>query len=351
MTGVFQWASGNVGRYAARAVSRRSDMELTGLHVTNPDKSGSSVNDLLGIDAPGVSATSSIEAILDSAAEVVVHAPLASLIYGENPNQDLDDICSLLAGGKNVITVVGYMYPKVYGRDVVDRIETACRAGGTSFHGTGLNPGWMGDWLPLAMSTLCEQIDHLGVLEVSNFQHYASPQIMFESMGFGSTPDAFEARGVRRKTWLDGLFSESIQLVADGLAMNVTTIESTRETVLAENDLEVAAGTVSAGTVAGQRWYWKGLAGGNEVIAHETVWRIHPDVAPDWPDSNNHIRFKGTPDIDLELPRDFTFISNGMLSTAMRAVNAIPYVVAAEPGIRTFLDLPPMFARQSPRSH
>ena len=62
-----------------------------------------------------------IEAASD--ADVVVHAPLPSLVFGDVPEQDLDDICKLLAAGKNVITVVGYLHPKVHGPRVVDRLH------------------------------------------------------------------------------------------------------------------------------------------------------------------------------------------------------------------------------------
>ena len=145
---------------------------------------------------------------------------------------------------------------------------------------------------------------------------------------------------------MDALFSESIQMVADGMNMGVTEIRSTIETELAQTDLKVAAGTVEKGTVAGQHWRWSGMANGEEVVAHETVWRIHPDIAPDWASGNNWIRFKGKPNINFEIERDFRFMDDGSGATGMHAVNAIPYVVDAEPGIKTFLDLPWIFFRR-----
>ena len=216
--------------------------------------------ELLLVKGAGIDATNDIEVVKASDADVVIHTPLPSLIYGENPEQDLDDFCELLAAGKNVITIVGYMYPKVYGDAVVNRLEEACLAGNSSFHSTGLNPGWLGDLIPLTISSLCEKVEHVLVLEVSVFDGYASPEIMFDSMGFGATPDEFKEKNKRQKIWLDGLFSESVQMVADGMGLGVTEVVSSLETVLAETDLEVAAGTVKKGTVAGQHWRWSGLA-------------------------------------------------------------------------------------------
>jgi hypothetical protein len=337
---VFQWASGNVGAHTARVSVQRESLELVGMHVYSDDKVGKDIGGLIGIDELGIPASNNMQTVLDSDADVVLHTPLPSKIYGENPDQDLDDICALLAAGKNVITIVGYMYPKVYGDAVVNRLEEACKAGNSTFHSSGLNPGWMGDLIPLVMSGLCERVDTMHVMEISCFDMYPSPEIMFDSMGFGATPDEFAVKNERQKIWLDGLFSESVQMVADGMGLGVTEIRSTLETELATEDLTVAAGVVKKGTVAGQHWRWSGMANGKETVVHETVWRMHPDVAPGWATGPNFIDFKGAPNMKLDIEGDFAFISDVFLATGMHAVNAIPHVIDAEPGIKTFLDLP-----------
>ncbi len=344
---VFQWASGNVGRHTGRVAVERDGLALVGLHVYAPDKVGRDAGEVLGLEPIGVPATGDIDAVISSDADVVLHTPLASLVYGEHPGQDLDDICTLLAAGKNVITVVGYLYPKAHGPEVVQRLEAACARGGSSFHSTGLNPGWLGDLVPLTMSALSERVDHVHVLEISSFEGYASPEIMFGSMGFSSSPEAFEAGNARRANWLNGLFRENVMLVADGMGLGVTDVQSTQTLALAETDLDVAAGTVGKGTVAAQRWRWAGVTSdGTERIVHETVWRIHSSVAPDWPTGKNSVRFLGSPEMYLEFEPDFRWMSDSMLATGMHAVNAIPYVVEAAPGIRTFLDLPWIMCRQ-----
>lgn len=343
---VFQWSASSVGKHAARVALTRESLELVGMHVFTETKAGKDVGTLINRDDTGIIATNDIELIKSSDADVVIHTPLPSMIAGEKEDQDLDDFVELLSAGKNVITLVGYMYPKVHGDAVVKRLEDACRKGNSSFHSTGLNPGWMGEILPLTISSLCERIDHLHVLELTNFDPYPSQQVIFEMMGFGAKPDEFASKVAKQKNWLDGLFSESVQMVADGLTMGVTEITSTLETELAEKDFKIAAGVVKQGTVAGQHWRWSGKANGVEVVAHETVWRAHPEVAPHWENGKNAIRFTGRPTINFELERDFTFMNNGMLATAMHAVNAIPHVVDAPPGIQTLLDLPWIFAQK-----
>ena len=343
---VFQWASGGVGRQTARAAIERENLELVGLHVSAADKVGLDAGEIVGAGHTGIPASDDIERITSSDADVVLHAPLPSLIAGADPQQDLEDFCQLLRAGKNVITVVGYLYPKVHGEEVVERLQSACEMGGSTFHSTGLNPGWMGDVLPLTISPLCDRIDHLHVLEISRFDGYPSPEVMFDSMGFNAFPDEYEGKIQKQKRWLDALFSESLQMVADGLDLGVTDIVSTLETELASRDVDVAAGTVRAGTVAAQHWRWSGEAHGEEVIAHETIWRIDPDAAPQWADGNNWLKFRGRPNINFEIERDFGFMDNGGIATAMQMINAIPYVVEASPGIKTPLDLPRILYRR-----
>ena len=337
MTRVFQWASGTVGRHAAAAVLARSGLELVGLHTLTPAKVGRDIGELLGVGPLGIAASGTLEAVARSAADVVIHAPLPSLVYGAREEQDLDDICALLAAGKHVITVVGYLYPRAHGPAVEERIASACRAGRSTFHSTGLNPGFMGDLLPLAMTALSREVERVVVREISNFQFYPSPEIMFQSMGFGSAPQDFHAKGARRRRWLNGLFAESLRLVGDGLGLPLDSIVDEMEIATAPEALKTAAGVVEAGTVAGQHWRWSGRVGGVERVVHETVWRMHEAVAPAWPRGNHSVVIEGTPRMTLELGP--LWVSDGLLATAMHAVNAIPEVCAAGPGIQTLLDL------------
>lgn len=335
---VIQWSSGGVGAPALAAVAKRKGMRLAGLYVYAPEKVGKDAGTIVGVGKTGVIATSDIDKILKTKADVVIHTPLPSVVWGQDPNADLDIICKLLASGKNVITTVGYLYPKFHGRAVVRKLEAACKKGGTSFHSTGSNPGWLGDLLPLTMSALSNRIDQIAVREISNFQHSPAPVIMFDVMGFGKTPAQFKKDAVRRSRWLSDLFQESIQMVADGLDLKLDRVSLKRTLALAQRNLSTGSGTVKKGTVAGQRWEWAGWVGRKKLITHETVWRIHGSAAKDWPDGDHSVTVSGEPNINISLALKWT--DDILKSTALHAVNAIPYVCAAEPGIKTFLDLP-----------
>jgi hypothetical protein len=345
MIRVAQWATGNVGRHALRMIIDRPDLDLAAVFVTSEAKAGRDAGELCDRPAVGVAAVTSMDALLAAQPDVVVHTPLPSLVHGTDPDRDLADMTQLLAAGVDVITTVGYMYPQVYGPAVMDRLEAACATGGATFHGTGANPGWFGDVLPLLMSGLALRVDAVRVREISNFQHYPSPEIMFDMMGFGCTPEAFEARAVRHRTWLDGLFTEAVTMVADGLGATVDSVQRTLDTVLAAQDLTTAAGLVAAGTVAGQRWQWTAMVDDRPFVAQETVWRMHESVAPDWPVGDWSLTLEGEPRMRMSLPHGWN--RDLLASTAAHAVNAVPDVVAAAPGVATFLTLPMVLGRRA----
>jgi len=342
---VVQWGTGNVGRHALRAVLEHPELELAGCYVTSAAKSGRDVAELLGLDEPvGVRATDDVEAILGAPADVVLHMPLPAAQVADDPDFDTKTLCRLLASGKNVVTTVGYVYPKAYGPDVEARLERACADGGVSLHGTGANPGFMSELVPLVFSGLCRRIDRVYVKETSEFSRYPSPEVILGMMGFGKHPDDFEAHSVRYRRWLSGLFAESVLMVADGLGVELDSLDVDEQTTVATEDLTIAAGLVARGTVAGQRWVWSGTVAGRPVVELEAVYRAHPSVAPEWGAGSWALRIDGDPWIRLELDR---WVSNGLLATAMHAVHAIPHVVAAPSGVRTFLDLPLIVGRHS----
>lgn len=340
---VIQWSSGNVGKGVIRTVAERADMELAGLYVYSDNKSGQDAGEIAGIAPMGVAATNDVEAILATDADVVIHTPLPSLVYGDDPNEDIENFCRILSSGKDVITTVGYMYPKVYGPELVGKLEEACAKGNSTFHSTGLNPGWLGDVLPLTMSALSASIDQIYVREITNFEFYPSPEIMYGMMGFGKTEEEFEKDVERYKFWLTNLFRENIQMIADGLGVELDEITDTTERAYAPTDLNPAAGPMKAGTIAGQHWEWAGMKNGKKLIVHETVWRMHSSVAPEWPDGDHSVTIEGKPRMHVEFGP--LWVDDGLLATGIHALNAVPYVCDAGPGIKTFLDLPWMITK------
>ena len=134
-------------------------------------------------------------------ADCVLYMPQGEI----DPMGALDDICRLLASGKNVVStaVTAFIYPASAGDEVVDRLEAACAEGGTSFHGTGIEPGWAGEVLPLTMSGILGRVDSILVQELMDYSTYDSTDMMFDIMGFGLAARRAGAHGRRRPGRLD----------------------------------------------------------------------------------------------------------------------------------------------------
>lgn len=336
---VIQWSTGNIGKRNISAITERDNLNLAGVLVYSESKNNVDAGTIAGIGEIGVKATNSIDEIIAMDADVVLHTPLPSLVYGEQEDADIENFCRLLESGKNVITIVGYMYPKVHGQDLVKRIEDACAKGNTSFHGTGANPGWVGDVLPLTMSACSRTIHKIYTREITVYDAYPSPDIIFNIMGFNKTDDEFDRDIARQSHWLNGLFRENIQMVADGLEIDLDDIVVTLHRSYAPTDLDIAAGTVRKGTIAGLNYKWAGMHKGHEAVVHETFWRASPSVSPEWPTGKHCVEIQGTGHMKLEFDWDILG-EDILLSTGMHALNAIPYVCQAKAGIQTLLDLP-----------
>jgi hypothetical protein len=242
---VIQWATGNVGRHAVAAVHAHPDLELVGARVYDEAKAGRDVGEVCGIGDLGVVATTDVDQILATDADCVLY-----MAEGEwNPPVALDDVCRLLASGKNVVStaVTAWIYPKSAGDEVVERLEAACAEGRSSFHGTGIQPGWAAEVLPLTMSGLFRRVDSLLVQELMDYTTYDVPFVLFDVMGFGKPPDE---RVPMDEPAIGGLsFKAPLMLLADGLGATIDDYVWEREVAVTDRPIDVKAGRIEAGTV------------------------------------------------------------------------------------------------------
>jgi len=137
-------------------------------------------------------------------------------------------------------------------------------------------------------------------------------------------------------------------LIADGLGVEVHEIRGSLDRLPASRRIEVAFGTVEAGTCGAVCTRAAGIVNGREAIIVEHIIRMARDVAPEWPtsehDATYRVDIEGDPAIHCAMTLGDAQGSGGgrdaMVATAMRVINAVPYVVAAPPGLLSSLDLP-----------
>jgi hypothetical protein len=304
------------------------------------------VGDICGFAPTGVIATRDRGEILALAADCVLY-----MAQGDaNTPPAIDDICALLASGKNVVStaVTPLIWPQAMGPGVVDRIQAACTEGGTSFHATGIEPGWASEVLPLTMSGIFRYVDSLLVQELLDYSTYDNAFMLFDVMGFGRAPDDTSVFGADPAV-IGGVFRAPLMLVAEGFGATVDDWAFGRDVRVTDEAFDVAAGRIEVGTVDAMRFSATAIIDGRRALTVEHVTRLRPEAAPDWPSGRGwKVSVEGLPSMVLESKiavNDEDENDQGCLGTAMHAVHAIVPVCGAEPGIRTFLDLPTIIGR------
>jgi hypothetical protein len=338
------WSTGGVGSNAIRAIANRTDLELVGVWVHTPGKVGRDAGELAGIAPLGIRATNDMAALVELQPDCIVYGASGP----ERGAGAVGDYERLLTAGINVVTTTSteLVYPPVADEALRNRLSDAAAAGGASLYASGIFPGFASDELALLLATQSRNITTLRLIEISLNDHYPVADVMMDGLGFARPLD-FEPfiglPGVIPMVW-----RAPIALIAQGLGVELDEIRGRVERELTDHDIEVAFGTVPAGTVGAVRTIASGIVDGREAIVVDHVIRMSRDVAPSWPSSENDatyiVAIEGDPDIECRLtlgPAEGRDAGEAaMTATAMRVVNAVPYVVAAQPGLLSSLDLP-----------
>ncbi|MFF1738735.1 NAD(P)H-dependent amine dehydrogenase family protein [Streptomyces mirabilis] len=336
---VVQWASGNIGSRALRAVLEHPDLTLAGLYAHTPDKAGRDAGELCGLGPTGVIATHDIDEIVALGADCVLYMPRACA---------MDEVCRLLASGANVVTTRGEFHRAASLDPAVrERVEAACESGKSSIHSTGSSPGFITEALPLALSSIQRRLDGLTIEEFADLSQRDSPGLLFDVMGFGKPPAAYDER---RLSVVRDSFGPSLHMVADTLSIPLDSVEAEGEVATAPRPVHIAAGTLRPGTVAAQRITVSGLRGGRALLRFRATWYCTTDLDRAWDvrATGWHVTVDGDAPLDIDLRFPVPLDRMAAMSpsyTANRAVNAVPVLCEASPGIRSTADLPHIVAR------
>lgn len=341
---VVVWSTGGVGSVAIDAVHRRPDLELVGVWVHSPEKVGVDAGVLAGGAPIGVRATDDADALIALAPDCVVYA-------ASGPERDaaaVPDYVKLLGAGINVVSTssTSLVFPPSYhAPQWREQLESAAETGNASLYVSGIFPGFASDQLALLMTTQSKSIRSIKVTEVALNDHYPVADVMMDGMGFGRPLD-FEPL-LKTPGFIELAWKAPIALIAEGLGVEVTEIRGSLDRRLTDRDIEVAFGTIPAGTCGAVCTRAAGVINGREAIVVEHIIRMARDVAPDWlsseHDATYRVDIEGVPDIHCEMTMGAAAGHGAghaaMAATAMRVVNAIPYVVDAKSGLLSSLDM------------
>ncbi|CAN7299603.1 hypothetical protein LJR225_001609 [Phenylobacterium sp. LjRoot225] len=331
---VAQWATGNIGAHAIKAVVEHPRMELVGLWVHSESKVGKDAGQLAGLGRDlGVKATHDVETIIAARPDCVLYMP---------QYLDLDDVCRLLESGVNIVTsVVEFHDPESLDPEVRARVEGACRKGGASIHSTGSSPGFITEILPFALMNLVRRLDCLTIDEFADMTSRDSPQMIFEVMGYGRTPGDFDERQIAH---IRDSFGQSLRHTARALSMPLDRIEAGGEFGITRGRVKIAAGVLEPGTVGALRLSVTGFRNDKAVMRFRANWYCTTELEQNWDlrASGWRVQVEGDTPLDISIgfpcsEEDYPKVTPGF--TAHPVVNAVPAVCEAEPGIRTAAEL------------
>jgi len=332
---VIQWATGNVGSRALRTVIEHPNLELAGVWVSSMDKVGKDAGELCGLDPVGITATNSVVQLVATDADCVLYM---------RQGFDCEEACAILGSGKNIVASLANLNnPALLDPAVRERLEEACRKGGTTLYSTGSSPGFSTEALAIPLLSMQRRLDLMTIDEFADVSSRNSPEMLFEIMGFGKPMGPFEQQ---RADSLREHFGNSMEIVAQAMGLGFDEVRAEGEYSAARNDIEIAAGTVKAGTVGATRTTITGMHAGRPVMRMRLNWYVTRDIeAADWNlrETGWRVLVEGDTPMNFEItypvaPEGFAAFTPGL--TAHRPVNAIPFVCEAEPGLKTTLDLP-----------
>ena len=330
---VVQWSTGNIGTRALGVLLDRDDFEVVGVHAFGSDKVGRDAGELAGQSAVGVTATSDVDALIELRPDCVNYMPRAI---------DFDLVARMLRCGINVVTT-GDFVTGTHRPAERAALEEAAQEGGATFLGTGFEPGFA-NVVAGFLTGACRRVHSVKLVETLDCTTYPV-QDVWKVLGFGKPPrEPLTILDPEKQRYGLGYF-ETLDMIATMLGIELDSKEAFVEPAVLTRDLDLGWVQYAAGTAGGQRRTYRGLRNGRPVVELAICWTMSDDaLEPRWSDPKGFsVVIEGTPRVDAVI----RFGNPGedvmtvlMDSTAVAAVNAIPFLCSAQPGVITPIDLP-----------
>lgn len=331
--GVVQWSTGNIGRRALGVLLDREGFEVVGVHAFGSDKVGRDAGELADQAPVGVAATGDADALIELRPDCVCYMPRVI---------DYDLATRLLRSGINVVTTGDFLTGTHHPVEL-PALEEAAQQGRATFLGTGFEPGFI-NVVAGFLTGACRQVHSVTLVETLDCTTYPVWEV-WKVLGFGKPPRQ-PVTQIDPATQRYGLgYFETLDMIATMLGVELDSKEAFVEPAVLTRDLNLGWVDFAAGTVGGQRRTYRGHLGGRPVVELAICWTMSNDALdPQWSDPEGFsVVIEGKPRVDAtirfgEPGQDAMTVL--MDSTAVAAVNAIPFVCDAQPGVITPIDLP-----------
>jgi len=320
---VIQYGLGPIGCAVARQLAQRQGLTLVGGVEIDPAKVGKDLGETIGLARPlGVTVAESLEkALAQAEADLVVHTT-SSYFSAFQPQ-----IIEILEAGLDVVSTAEELsFPWLAHPKEAAEIDAVAKRVGKTVLGTGVNPGFLMDALPLYLTSLCQQVDRIEVIRAINATTRRGP--FQKKIGSGMTVKTFNAKMASGEMGHVGL-PESVGMFVQTLGRHLVRTESSVEPVIAEHAIKTKAVDVEPGQVRGLKQVVRAYTDEGEFMTLTFL------AALELEDEKDTIRITGKPDLEVTLQG-----TNGDIATVAIVINAIRPVKEARPGLLTMPDLP-----------
>jgi 2,4-diaminopentanoate dehydrogenase len=317
---VAQYGIGPIGAEIAKLLLTKPWIKIVAAVDIDPAKAGKDLGEVIGLGRQtGVKVTPDLQVTAD----VVCHSTGSRLSEVQGQLKDL-----LSRGCHVVSTCEELSFP--LDEAIREDLQQVARSKNVTLLGTGVNPGFVMDKLPLTVSAVCQQIEKVEIIRIQNASTRREP--LQRKVGAGMTVDEFKKAVVAGKIKHMGL-RESLMMVGNGLGVEFEHVTDEKiEPIVADREIVTQYLKVAPGQVAGvhQTIYGKGRI---SVSLELRMYVGAEAVAAD------RVIITGVPDIELQIKGGV----HGDRATAAMVVNCIPRVVTARPGVLTMDDIPVSF--------
>lgn len=320
---VVQMGIGPIATKITPLLLERKQFALTGAIDIDPQKVGRDLGEVADLPQPlGIPIRSDTgEALRELHPDIVVLTS-SSTVAAIQPQ-----VLEIVGAGVNVVTTCEELsYPWLTRPDLAGKIDAAAKDKGVSVLATGVNPGFLMDFLPTTLTGICQQVNKIHVERIQNAQFRRIP--FQKKIGAGLTPEQFE-QAVAAKILRHVGLTESMHMIAHSMGWTLDKTEDIIKPVLAETQVKTPDLSIPPGHAVGVNQSGHGYRNGEEVIT--LIFRATIGE----PEPRDRIVIDGTPPIDMTIKDGI----NGDIATCMITVNAIPRVVQAAPGLRTMVDI------------
>ncbi len=320
---VVQYGVGWIGAAIIRLMLEKRGLEVAGAVDADPEKIGRDLGRIVGVNRDlGIPIGRDLASVAASGVDVVVHTTTSSLKHVSS--QLMECMCM---GAHVVSTCEELAYPFRKHPELAAQLDQSARDNKVALLGVGVNPGFAMDKLVLTLASVCQQVTRVEVRRVVDASRRRPP--LQKKVGAGLTVEEFNANVATGAIKHHGL-PESLAMIADALGSPVERIEEAIEPVIATQPACFESIEIPAGHVLGVHQLARGLLDGASVVSLELQMYMGATEPTD------QIRIHGVPDLKMQIPGGI----HGDLATTAVAVNCIPAVLEARPGLRTARDIP-----------